>query len=74
MKTLDGKFLQGFEVKKNGQWEYAEGTIDGNKITISMAETEGVRYAPNLRYMTTDSANLCSGTGNIAVPFSVEFN
>ncbi|MBP5765873.1 MAG: hypothetical protein J6X47_02690 [Clostridia bacterium] len=74
LKTLDGKFLQGFEVKKNGQWEYAEGTIDGNKITISMAETEGVRYAPNLRYMTTDSANLCSGTGNPAVPFSVEFN
>ncbi|MBO4363004.1 MAG: hypothetical protein J5912_01325 [Clostridia bacterium] len=74
LKTLNDKFLEGFEVKKNGQWEYAEGVIDGNKITISMADTEGVRYASYLRYMSMDAANLCSGTGNPAVPFSVEFN
>lgn len=73
LKTLDGSRAQGFEVKKGDSWEKTAVTIDGNKVIISASRAAGVRYAPELRYFTTNAANLCSGTGNIAVPFCVEF-
>jgi sialate O-acetylesterase len=74
LKTLNGADVQGFEVKLNGAWQPAQAVIDGNKITVAASGAEGIRYASSLRYTSTDTANLCSGTGNIAVPFSVEFN
>ena len=73
LKTLDGGRVQGFEVKKGGEWQKAIVSVDGNKVIISASKAEGVRYAPELRYFTTNAANLCSGTGNLAVPFCVEF-
>lgn len=73
LKTLDGGRAQGFEIKKGDVWEKTTVTVEGNKVIISAAGAEGVRYAPELRYFTTNAANLCSGTGNIAVPFSVDF-
>lgn len=74
LKTIDGAKLQGFEVKIDGKWQKAYAVIDGNKVTIQVANAQGVRYAPELRYFSTESANLCSGTGNISVPFCAEFD
>ncbi len=74
LKTVDGGEVQGFEVKLNGSWQPAQVTIDGNKITIAADNAQGVRYAPSLRYFSTETANLCSGTDNIAVPFEIVFS
>ena len=74
LRTLDGAALEGFEVKLGGSWQPANAVIDGNLITIAAAGAQGVRYASELRYFSTETANLCSGTGHIAVPFSAEFN
>ena len=74
LKTVDGAALAGFEVKVGGKWQKAEPVIEGNRIRIAVDNAKGVRYAPELRYFSTDEANLCSGTGNIAVPFCVEFD
>lgn len=77
LKTLNGQSVRGFEVLENGEWikALAENvTVDGNVITLSgFNSVAGVRYAPELRYFDTDTANLCSGTGLPAAAFSVEF-
>ena len=71
------------EVKVGDTWQIAFPDIEGNKITIKVEDACGVRYAPELRYLadqrdlsdlTMAKANLVSGTGNIAVPFCVEFD
>lgn len=65
---------QGFEALINGMWQIVFPTIEGESTVVIEAENaEGVRYAPNLRYFNMNAATLVSGTGNIAVPFSVEF-
>ncbi|MBP5313094.1 MAG: hypothetical protein J6112_09720 [Clostridia bacterium] len=84
LKTSDGREPQGFEVLLDGVWTLVFPVIEGNTVKIEAENAQGVRYAPNLRYMTKlDSvprskdmtmANLVSGNGNIAVPFSVEFS
>lgn len=83
LKTSDGKAVAGFEVKVGDTWQIAFPDIEGNKITIKVEDACGVRYAPELRYLadqrdlsdlTMAKANLVSGTGNIAVPFCVEFD
>ena len=73
LKTTDGKDVQGFQVKLDGKWQDVSATIDGNKVVIQATNAQGVRYASELRYFNLDNANLCSGTGNIAVPFCTEF-
>ncbi len=80
LKTVNGGGATGFEVKVNGSWQKAEAAAEGNTVKIAVSGAEGVRYASDLRYESTGekgtfagSANLCSGTGNIAVPFCVEF-
>ncbi len=74
LKTVNGAAVAGFEVKKDGKWVEAEPVISGNRVTIAVDNAQGVRYASALRYFSTDEANLCSGTGNIAVPFSATFD
>ncbi|MBO4326081.1 MAG: hypothetical protein J5950_02275 [Clostridia bacterium] len=74
LKTVNGAAIAGFEVKKGGSWQKVEPVIEGNLIRIAVDNAQGVRYAADLHYTSTDTANLCSGTDNIAVPFSVEFN
>ncbi len=74
LKTLDGKAVTGFEIKTEGAWKTAEAVAEGNMIIVqNVSNPEGVRYAPELRYANLDDANLCSGTGNPAAAFSVEF-
>jgi len=73
LTTIGGSGLDGFEVKIDGFWQWAEAKIEGNTVRIEVANAQGVRYASSLRYTSTVSANLCSGTGNLAVPFSAEF-
>ncbi len=74
LKTLDGKAPQGFEIKLDGQWQSADVVIEGSTVKIAADNARGVRYASALRYTSTDNANLCSGSGNIAVPFSANFD
>ena len=83
LKTSDGKLPAGFQVKVNGAWQLCFPEIDGNTITIAADGATGVRYASELRYnqtqtglsdLTVETANIISSTGNIAVPFSVEFD
>ena len=76
MKTVDGAPMAGLEVKVNGSWQAVSPdsiTVANDLLTISVANAEGVRYAPELRYNGTENANICSGTGNLAVAFCAEF-
>lgn len=74
LKTTDGNAPEGFEVKIAGIWQHADATIDGNIVKITASGAEGIRYASSLRYASMETATLCSGNGNIAVPFSAEFD
>ncbi len=83
LKTSDGKEVQGFQIKVGDVWQICFPEVDGNTVTIKAEGASGVRYASELRYnqnkkdltdLTMEAANLTSGTGNIAVPFSVEFD
>ena len=69
LKTTDGAPVTGFEVLEGGKWIPAPAKISGNTVTVAAPGAAGVRYASALRYMPDDLPNLCSGTGNIAVPF-----
>ena len=75
LQTQGGGDVTGFEVKQGGEWKAVDkAVIDGNKITISgLDNPEGVRYAPELRYTSTDNANVCSSSGYPAAAFSAEF-
>ncbi len=69
LKTADGAPVTGFEVLEGGKWIPAPAKISGDRVTVVSPGAAGVRYASALRYTPDDLPNLCSGTGNIAVPF-----
>lgn len=74
LKAADGGAVTGFQILSGGTWADAQATVNGSVIVINdLHNPEGVRYAPENRYLDTAKANLVSGTGYPAAAFEAEF-